>query len=74
MDQAAQKLGIRTAAFEALGPQPDLAAGQMRDPAFPHPVENQQRIGADAFHKRDAGRFFRLDLAEPAAPCRIAAA
>ena len=42
--EAAQQFGLRPAAVEAAGPQPELIGQQLRDAAFADPVEDQQRL------------------------------
>ncbi len=63
---------MRSAAFEAAGPQPGVIGGEQRDAALAAAVEHQQRTAFGAFHQRAAAVGLDLGLAEPAAPGRIA--
>src|SRR5262249_53149809 len=54
-------------------PQPHMIGKELRDAALADAVEHQERGALDAAHHRDAVTRRRLDVAEPAAPCRLLA-
>ena len=68
MGQPAQEFPVGPAALETAGPQPDVVAQELRDPALADTVQQQQRLVVGAPHQHPAGLGHGFDVTEPAAP------
>src|SRR5579863_1320558 len=70
MRQLAQKLRLRSAAFELPRPKPDLIGQQLRDAPLLHTIEHKERTISGTRHQGLAGNPVGADDSEPAAPAR----
>ena len=71
--EAPQQLRLRPAAFETARPEPHLVGQQLRHPALPDAIEDQQRFAVIAVHHGNPALHMRIDLPEPTSPGRLAA-